>query len=177
LVFNKANQTCRISILKTIKHCLKKSKTKINGETYHMFMDCKTQHSKDVNCLMSSKKCFLAVVGFALGLYHLSHTSSVFLLWYFGDRVLLFAQVSLDHDPPILLIPLLLGWQACTTMPSFFLLRWCLTNFFCSSWSGTARYQSPAEIGMTGACYQAHLLVEMGVLHKFYLGWPRATVI
>jgi hypothetical protein len=32
----------------------------------------------------------------------LSHASSPFCSGYFGDRVLLFVQVSLDCDPPIL---------------------------------------------------------------------------
>jgi hypothetical protein len=32
-------------------------------------------------------------------LYHLSHTSSSFRFDYFGDRVLLFAQGSLEYDP------------------------------------------------------------------------------
>jgi hypothetical protein len=37
---------------------------------------------------------------------------------------LLFAQVSLNCNLPILRVPQLLGWQVCTTMSSFFLLRW-----------------------------------------------------
>jgi hypothetical protein len=75
-------------------------------------------------------------------LYHLSHTSGLFCSGYFGDRVSLLAQVSLDRDPPILCFLLLLGWQAQTTTPSFFLLRWGLAIFFAqvglkpqSSWS------------------------------------------
>jgi hypothetical protein len=32
----------------------------------------------------------------------LSHASSPVCCGYFGDGVSLFAQVSLDHDPPIL---------------------------------------------------------------------------
>jgi hypothetical protein len=37
-----------------------------------------------------------------------------------------FVQAHLDHNP-ILYFLLLWEWQACTTMPSFFLLRWGLT--------------------------------------------------
>jgi hypothetical protein len=44
------------------------------------------------------------ILGFELGavLYHLSHTSSLFCPGYFGTRISLFAQASLDQDPPVL---------------------------------------------------------------------------
>jgi hypothetical protein len=49
---------------------------------------------------------------------------------------LVFAQASLDWDPPILCYPLLLGWQAHPTMPSLFStrLRCGFANFF--AWAG-----------------------------------------
>jgi hypothetical protein len=53
-------------------------------------------------------------------LYHLYHSSITLCSCYFGDRVSLFVQASPDYDPPILCFPLLLGWQAHTTTPSFF---------------------------------------------------------
>jgi hypothetical protein len=68
----------------------------------------------------------------------LSHSSSHFCPGYFGDRFLLFAHVGLDPDPPTLLFPPSLGWQAHTTTPSFFLLRWDFTNlFYCPTYPGT----------------------------------------
>jgi hypothetical protein len=50
-----------------------------------------------------------------------------FLLCYFGDSVLLFAQAILDCHPPILHFWLLLGWLACNSMLNHHLLRWDLT--------------------------------------------------
>jgi hypothetical protein len=60
----------------------------------------------------------------------LSYTSNPFCSGYFENMVLLFAQVGLDCDPPIFGFLPHLEWQALTTMPSFFLLRWGLENFF-----------------------------------------------
>jgi hypothetical protein len=60
--------------------------------------------------------------------YHLNH------IWLFRDRFLLFAQTSLDLEPPILCFPLLPEWQAYTTTCSFFLLRWNLFFFFFLVW-------------------------------------------
>jgi hypothetical protein len=67
-------------------------------------------------------------------LYCLSHASSPFCSGYFADSVWLFAEASLDHNPPILHFLLILIWQAleqqaCATTPSFFPLRWGLANF------------------------------------------------
>jgi hypothetical protein len=45
-------------------------------------------------------------------LYHLNHTSSSVHSGYSGDGVLLFAQASLDLDPPDLGYLHSLGWQA-----------------------------------------------------------------
>jgi hypothetical protein len=56
-------------------------------------------------------------------LYHFSHASNLF--W----RQCL-AQSNLDYYPSILGFPPLLGWQASTTMISFFLLRWGLSKLF-----------------------------------------------
>jgi hypothetical protein len=69
-------------------------------------------------------------------LYHLSPACMPFCSGYFGDRVSLFAQASLDHSP-MLRFPLSLGWQTLAPMPNFFLLRWGLANVFCSGWSET----------------------------------------
>jgi hypothetical protein len=63
-------------------------------------------------------------------LYHLSYAFSSFCCDYFGDRVSLFIQAGLYSNPPVLPFLSLLGWQASTTRPSFFPLRWNLTNFF-----------------------------------------------
>jgi hypothetical protein len=41
--------------------------------------------------------------------YQLNQTSSLFCSRYFGDTVSLFAQVGLDHKPPILYFPLVAG--------------------------------------------------------------------
>jgi hypothetical protein len=52
--------------------------------------------------------------------YCLSHTFSPFFCGCFGDRVSLFAQASLDSDPPILCFLMLLSWQAGIIHPAFF---------------------------------------------------------
>jgi hypothetical protein len=62
-------------------------------------------------------------------LYHLNHTSSPFCSGYFGARVLLFAQASLDYNPPILCFLLYLGWQVCATIISYW-LRWRSRELF-----------------------------------------------
>jgi hypothetical protein len=57
--------------------------------------------------------------GFTLAkqvLYCLSHVLRPFSSGYFGDRVSLFTQASLDYD-----LLFVAGWQANTTMSSFFL--------------------------------------------------------
>jgi hypothetical protein len=57
-------------------------------------------------------------------LYCLNHTSnSFFSSGYFGDMVSLFAQASLDRDPPILGFPMSLVWEEHCTTSSFFPLR------------------------------------------------------
>jgi hypothetical protein len=48
---------------------------------------------------------------------------------YCEIRVSLFAQIGLNLSPPILGFPPLLEWQAHTTTPSFFPLRWGFANF------------------------------------------------
>jgi hypothetical protein len=56
------------------------------------------------------------VLGFELRALHLlsvvvlNHTSSPFCSGYFGDKVIFFAQGSLDYDPPSLHFLLKLGW-------------------------------------------------------------------
>jgi hypothetical protein len=69
-------------------------------------------------------------------LYCLSHASSSFCSGYFGDRFSLFVLTSLDHNS-ILSFLLSLGWQLCTTTPSFFLLRWGSHKTFCWGWTRT----------------------------------------
>jgi hypothetical protein len=92
--------------------------------------------------LPMSFTCFIVVVstevliqGFMLPRQvHLSHNLSPSCSGYFRDRVLFFAQASLDYNPPIFCFLLLLGGQVCTTMPSFFPLRWVLKSFFGLGW-------------------------------------------
>jgi hypothetical protein len=95
-----------------------------------------------------------------------------FLLCLFQRYGLTFAQASLDCDCPILCFLPLLGWQVCTTIPSFFLLRWDLTNFF-FAWAGLklwfSQSQPPTQFRMTGTCHWTQPLVEMGVLWS--LAW------
>jgi hypothetical protein len=61
----------------------------------------------------------------------LSFISSPFGSGYFGDGLLVFAQMDLNSDPPVFwsFLPWL-GWQVCVTMPSFFPLRWNIANFY-----------------------------------------------
>jgi hypothetical protein len=59
----------------------------------------------------------------------LSHACSPCCSGYFGDRILLFAQAGLDHNPPILLFLPSLGWQLWTTMPFFFCWDGISQNF------------------------------------------------
>jgi hypothetical protein len=82
---------------------------------------------------------FLTVLAFELGfvlarsvLYCLSHDSPfalvclfiyLFSSGYFEDRVPLFAQGGLYHNPPILSFLMLLGWQVHTSILNFFPLR------------------------------------------------------
>jgi hypothetical protein len=54
----------------------------------------------------------------------LSHASSPFCSGYFGDRVSLFAQPSLDHNHPIMFAPLHLAF-----------FHWDgVSNIFCPCW-------------------------------------------
>jgi hypothetical protein len=59
----------------------------------------------------------------------MSHTASPVGVGYFGDPVSLYAQGTLEHNPHVLYFLPLLGWQVCTTMPSFFLLKLGPANF------------------------------------------------
>jgi hypothetical protein len=59
-----------------------------------------------------------------------SHTSSHFCFGYSEHRISLFAQVGLDHSPPILWFLLWPGWQAYAITSSFFPVRWDLSNYF-----------------------------------------------
>jgi hypothetical protein len=62
-------------------------------------------------------------------LCHLSHSSSLFCLGHFGDSISFYAPAGLDHHPPILGFPLLLGWQAHAARLSFSVMRWGLKLF------------------------------------------------
>jgi hypothetical protein len=80
---------------------------------------------------------FLLVLGYELRASHLLGSTlpfeahlQPFVLWLFIDRVLLFAQASLDCNLPILCFPLQLGWQAQATTSSYFPLSWGVVNFF-----------------------------------------------
>jgi hypothetical protein len=61
--------------------------------------------------------------GFSLArqvLYSSSHAFSPFCCGYFRDRVSLFVQASLDHNPPILSTLFIGMMQVHTTTPNFF---------------------------------------------------------
>jgi hypothetical protein len=96
---------------------------------------------------------------FFIILYLLSNASSSFCFGYFGDRVLFFAQASLDHDSPILCF--LLGIRACSNMPNIFPLKYVLTDFFCPLWLGTRSSQSQSSkwLGLQ-VCDQFHRLAH-----------------
>jgi hypothetical protein len=104
-------------------------------------------------------------------LYHLRYNHSPFCSGYFGHRVLLFAQVSLDPDPPILGFLLLPGWQAHASMPSFWLTQG-LSNFYPPGLPGTAVLSISASHIVWGACHHTQLLFEIGVLLIFLPVWP-----
>jgi hypothetical protein len=61
---------------------------------------------------------------FLLGWHFAAWAPTPFCSGYFGARVSLFAQASLDSDPPVLYFALSSGWQACTTTLSFFPFTW-----------------------------------------------------
>jgi hypothetical protein len=63
-------------------------------------------------------------------LNHLSQDPSPFYSGYFGDRVLLFAQAILDHDPRILSFLLLLEISDICYHTQLFPLRWGCTSLF-----------------------------------------------
>jgi hypothetical protein len=57
-------------------------------------------------------------------------TSNPFCFGYFEDKVLFFAHASLESSLIFFLHFLPLGYQVCATTPSFFPLKWGVTNFF-----------------------------------------------
>jgi hypothetical protein len=71
----------------------------------------------DHSCIPGAKLILVAFFFFEPGfllarweLFHLSHTSSPLCSGYLGDRVLFFAQASLECHPPVYAsFPLLLG--------------------------------------------------------------------
>jgi hypothetical protein len=95
-------------------------------------------------------------------LNHLSQDPSPFYSGYFGDRVLLFAQAILDHDPRILSFLLLLEWQTDVTMPSFFPWDRGLTNLF-----KLGSNPNPSDFCTAGwQAWQAH-----GRVPNYWLRW------
>jgi hypothetical protein len=79
-------------------------------------------------------------------LYRLT-TPLAFVSVCFWDRVLFFAHNILYQDPPILGFPSSLGWQACTTMPSFFLLKWKSPELF-FFWLRLAWNHNSTDLGL-----------------------------
>jgi hypothetical protein len=68
---------------------------------------------------------------------HVNHTSSLFCLDYFGNRVSHFSQASLDSDPSILGFPH--SWDDECVPPCLVFLCWdgVSVNFFWQGWPGT----------------------------------------
>jgi hypothetical protein len=113
--------------------------------------------------------CVCVLLGFELrdshllghALYHLSHVSSPLCSGYFGDRVLLLAWVSTDHDP------LVAGMIGILYYVQLFLLRRGLVHF-CPGWPGIIFPISASCIaGMSGTSHPTQLLPEMGSLNFF----------
>jgi hypothetical protein len=88
---------------------------------------------------------------------------------YFGGRVSLFIQTSLDHDPPIWHFLQLLEWQVLIAIHSFFPLRWDLINFFfCLGWSEIAIFlTSASHVSWNERCMLVHPVI----------GWDRFLLI
>jgi hypothetical protein len=81
-------------------------------------------------------------------LYHLNHTSSSFCFGYFEERILLFAQTGLDHNPPIFCFPPSLRWHMHATVPNFFPMSWGLTSFFAGlAWNHYPDLSLPLSLG------------------------------
>jgi hypothetical protein len=57
-----------------------------------------------------------------LAVYRLNHAPALFALLIFGNKVLLFVQVGLDHRLPIFRLLLSLRYQVYTTIPRLFSL-------------------------------------------------------
>jgi hypothetical protein len=105
---------------------------------------------------------FFGSTGFAIVrqvFYCLSHTSSPFFscFGYFGDRVSVFVQTSLDCNSPILCFHHCWYVRHAPSHPACFMLRWSLTNFFAqaslkpqSSWPQPPKYLG-LQVRATGA--------------------------
>jgi hypothetical protein len=92
---------------------------------------------------------------------------------YFGARVLLFAQASLEHGSLMLMQQL--EWQVHTTILSFLLLRWGLTNFIFYFFPGTTMFPVSASqyLGVPGA----HHCVQLSVSQTFCSGWSQTMIL
>jgi hypothetical protein len=76
-----------------------------------------------------------------------------------------FVQASLDHNPTVLTLPTIAGMTMCYHAQLFSIEMGSCKPFLCglASWS-----QPPEQLGMTGACFCAQLLVEAGGLMNFF---------
>jgi hypothetical protein len=90
------------------------------------------------------------------------HTSNPFGAGYFGDRVSLFAQSGLDHNPPILCV---LEWQMCHQAQWFFSVDMRSSTLFCPDWPATMILLIS---GMTDMCHLSQLLVETDSSYKLF---------
>jgi hypothetical protein len=89
--------------------------------------------------------------------YCLRHTFNPFCSGYFGDRVSLFSGQPGPWTYHFCFPPQQ-WWQAYTTTPRFFLLRWGLRNVFCLGWSVMILLISASQVArITGISHQ-HLV-------------------
>jgi hypothetical protein len=123
------------------------------------------------------------VVGFELRastlarqvLYHLGHTSTahfpLVILVLLLDRVLLFAQESLEHDPSILGFPPLLGWQ--TPLPLLVKMESHNFFFFCGTrvWTQGLHLEQLHQPFFCAGFFQGR------VSQTICPGWLRTTVL
>jgi hypothetical protein len=127
---------------------------------------------------------FFLVLGFNSGpctchrqaLYLLNHVSSTFCFSYFWDRVLCLCWTGLSWTAiSLFMLPLKLGWLAHTTTPSFYWLRWSLTNFLHRLSSNTIFPISTSQgARITGMSHPIYLRIIFSKNSAGTVGFPHA---